>query len=100
MSGPGVTLTASDASRKPAKAGPKGRKANAPPPPFVMPSPSCPSSWDARLRLHPGADRRCRIGVERPSRARREIEAVGKAEAQPLQPSPGDHRRVVGAEAQ
>ena len=38
-------------------------------------------------------------GIERPARARRRVETVDEAEAQPLQPGPGDHRRVVGAQA-
>ena len=38
------------------------------------------------------------VRVERPARSRLEIERVGLAEAEPLEPGPGDHRAVVGAE--
>jgi hypothetical protein len=37
-------------------------------------------------------------GVERPARAKRRIETVDEAKAKPLDPRPGDHRTVVGAQ--
>ena len=36
--------------------------------------------------------------VQRPARARRDVERIGQAERQPLGAGPGDHRAVVGAE--
>ena len=47
-----------------------------------------------RLGARPGFGR----GVERPAGPRGEVETVGEAEAQPLDPGPGDHRGIVGAE--
>src|SRR5882724_93676 len=48
--------------------------------------------------LDAGADRPRCAGIERPARARREIEAVDIAAPQPLDAGPGDHGRVVAAQ--
>jgi hypothetical protein len=51
-----------------------------------------------RSCLHPRAAHRRGIGIERPARPRHEIERI--ALPQPLDPRPGDHRRIVGAQRQ
>ena len=38
--------------------------------------------------------------LQRPPRPRREVDPVGQSESQPLQPGPGDHNGVVGAQAE
>ena len=48
--------------------------------------------------FYPGADRLGRVGVQRPTRAWAEIQAVLKAQAEAFDPGPGDHGAVVGAE--
>src|SRR5215468_4489725 len=48
--------------------------------------------------LDASADGTRRARIERPAGARREIEAVDIAAAQPLDAGPGDHGGVVGAQ--
>ena len=66
------------------------------PPPMIASRFTRPTSFvsprNPRSRRPRGA------GVERPARARRRVETVDKAKAKPLDPRPGDHRPVVGAQ--
>src|SRR3546814_17771944 len=50
--------------------------------------------------LGTGEGFRGRIRIERPARARRCVEGVDQPEAEPLEPGPGAHRAVVGAQIQ
>ena len=50
------------------------------------------------LSLDAGAERRCRVGIERPAGAGRRREIVDEAAGEPLCARPGDHGGIVGAE--